>query len=1176
MSQRTVFLRVAGLCAVCASTSVGVAQDDPFGTDDGLGAESPAKAEPAPDAPAAPPAEAPPAPAEPPATEAASEPATGGVSLTVSAEAVAGSEGASAEVKSDLDGEAAAPGKASKDRAPVVTGSHIRRPRLMHESALIIDSPLTTSESLDGVPGREGLQRRRQFGGAALPDTTAALGLGAPGTSRLSLRLQPTLILLNGRRLVNAPFAGEAGSDFVDVNQLPISLIDRVETTRGITSGLYGEGAVGGTVNYITHRDYDGLEVDLGGQVTDKFDQHEADITLTLGAGSEKTGMNAMVSYFNRQPLAAGDRDWIAEREGRVNSLTSSPASFMQLNNKEYPFPDPACQIAIDHGDAYGYELRIPGYGPPGTINLIPAEYRERYLDFFDRNSTIGVRDGAIKNNGMLERYETSTYCAGDFTSVQDLVLQDERIQTYTTFWHGFSDHTEGFGELGYYRSDNQNRTAPSFPVTRVTASATAVDPIVIPMDHADQPVESIGFAVNEDAPPEARGAGAQFLVGRVAGLHAGAGVNSRRVDVLRGVLGLRGDFQDAAEGSIAESWDWELSGLYSVADATTRVSDVLLDNLGKALSSCSATMLDTDVSSATYRTQIPSTIKHRQEAGCYNPFYSSVINSVALDPLDASNQSVTNDRGFITSDSEAGMRETPGYGLQDGGYICDPNDPKSAPCPAAFDQDGDGIPELAGTPNTKEVIDSLFGEHTTQEHRTLATADAVLRGDAVKFDGGGLSFGVGGQFRRETLRIDYDAAFNRRLYAFVFGAPDVPLASRNIGAGFAELRLRLADGLVEVQPAARIEYFDDVGTAVSPLAGLAIRPFAASASPPEALEWLLVRGHIGLGHRAPSLLQTQGEYTEFHSVEYDDSLRFVPYQMSANPDLDFEKYTTISGGAQWDYVGIHVGADFWMTQIADVIGGDNPQTLLSDCQAQYERDSVDCPEVVLLANSRTLNDLEGRFDNLAEVETNGIDGGASYTLDTKRRGLGEFGTFVVGVQGTFINSYLIKSPRALREYYRPGGGTPGLNPNGTRDYSRLSAEYEAAGYRNIENFAPPIPQLRFAVPLRWMYEGHTIGVSMRYIGAYQDDSELVIEKYGLPNLTNLAIAEGETIDAWTVFDASYGFTFGDDGWETKFTVGVINLADTPPPEAEGPLGYDIGVHDPRGRTIYARATGKF
>jgi outer membrane receptor protein involved in Fe transport len=203
-----------------------------------------------------------------------------------------------------------------------------------------------------------------------------------------------------------------------------------------------------------------------------------------------------------------------------------------------------------------------------------------------------------------------------------------------------------------------------------------------------------------------------------------------------------------------------------------------------------------------------------------------------------------------------------------------------------------------------------------------------------------------------------------------------------------------------------------------------------------------------------------------------------------------------------------------------------------------------------------------------------------SYTLDSKRRGLGDFGTFVIGVQGTLLNQYLIESPRALREVYREGGGRPERRKDNTRDYSGLSAEYDAAGFRNLENFAPPMPKLRFSVPLSWAYAGHNVGVTMRYIGEYNDDSELTIEKYGLAppghSLDELATLEGERIPAWVVFDAGYGFGFGSEDWKTTVRVGVINLLDEPPPEAEGPLGYDVGVHDPRGRLLYLRATGEF
>jgi hypothetical protein len=655
--------------------------------------------------------------------------------------------------------------------------------------------------------------------------------------------------------------------------------------------------------------------------------------------------------------------------------------------------------------------------------------------------------------------------------------------------------------------------------------------------------------------------------VGRVDGLYAGSNTNKRRVDVFRGVLGMRGDLKAVSPGSVLDTWDWDLSSVYSRTEQLSTVPDVLMDKLADALRSCSATKLDQN------RQMVPTTIKERQEAGCYNPFYSSVVNNASIDPLGILKTHPKGNAPFVTSDSDKVGQK--GYGVQDGGYICDPNDPNSPPCPAAFDRNGDGIFELAGTPNTRQVMDRMMGEQTTITRRTLGTVDGSLQGDLAKFGENGLSFGLGGQFRRETLGIDYDAAYNQKQYAFLFGAPDVPNASRNVGAGYAELRLRLLKGLVEIQPAARAEYFQVVGSAVSPLVGVALRPFAAADKPPPALEWLLVRGHIGRGYRAPSLLQMYGSQTQFEAVEFFSTTSFVPHQISGNPHLDFEKYTTISGGLQWDFEGIHLGADFWTTQMDKVIAADNSQTLMRDCEAQYRGGMGDCSQQVLLSGSRILDHIESQFDNLASVSSNGADGGASYTLDSKKRGLGDFGTFVIGVQGTFLNSYLISSPRALREYYRVGLQHPEIK-DGKPDYSKLSAEYEAAGYRNSDNFAPPLPKLRFSVPLRWLYAGHVVGFTMRYIGSYNDDSETTIERYGLPNINDLAIAEGETIPAWVVFDANYGYTFTSDGRKLRIVVGVINLTDKAPPAVESPLGYEVGLHDPRGRMVYARVTGSF
>jgi outer membrane receptor protein involved in Fe transport len=1153
-----------------------LAQDDPF-------ADEPADSDPsaaptpdvAPEPETEPAADAPPA-EEAPAEEATPEPPAAELDATLDASASATSEDADATAAvtttSDITTE---PQPASGSQtAPVVAGSHIRRPRLLVDGALIIDSPLRTE-----VQGREYLLMRRQTGGAALPDTTAALGYGAAGTTRIELRLQPTLVLLNGRRLASAPFMGPSGTDFVDINQIPIQLIERVETTSGHASALYGEGAMGGAVNFVTRRDIEGIDIELGGQATDKFDQGEADVALMMGTGEGKSGANVMLSYFNRQPLAATDRDWIHERTDRTESLLGFPMSFQQLTNIEYPISDPSCDIATGQGHAEGYEVRLRGYGSLGNLYQLTEDQRMRFLTLYDRTRGLMAdqnRDGDGDGN-PIDPLQAPTYCAVDYTANQDLILKEQRLQGYSTFWHGLSDHTEVFGEFGYYRSDNEQRTAPAFPVLRTHVSVDRDIGLILPDDHADTPLQQHGFA------GRGTGAGAApallFLVGRTQGTFNGDGVHARRQDALRGVLGIHGDLAGVAPDSILSTWDWELAGGHNTSELMARVNDTLLSNLAEALNSCTGV-----------------TIKERQEDGCYNPYYNSVTNSTFWNPLNVqgvnSATAQVSSRGFVTSDSE--RQNMPGHNIQDGGFICDPDDP-NLPCPTDFDRNNDGIFELAGTPNTQQVIDRITGEHFEYQKRTLTTVDAGLRGDLAKLGtDGALGFAAGAQYRRESLMIDYDQAYNEYDYGFLFGGSDLEPVSRDVVSGNVELRLRLLDGLVEFQPAFRVEAYDTVGVGINGLAGLSLRPFATSDA--DALKYLGLRAHIGYGQQPPTLTQLYGVVNEFTQVDYRAGTQFLTHQVSGNTDLEFENYTTISAGPQWDWAGIHVGADFWHTTIDDMITSDNSRTLVNDCRAQFTSVSRRCPEMIFVLMSEGLHHIESKFENIAKVDTNGVDGTLSYTLDSKRRGLGDFGTFVLAAQGTFINSYLIQGPRVLASYYRDRAPrranpenfdeasylAPTFNDDGTRDYETardgqpLTAEYDAAGYRNYENFAPPMPKLRFSVPLRWMFSGHTLGATMRYVDGYYDDSEYTIEKRNLPGVDEIQYYDGEKIPSTILFDLMYALTFGGDAWSGTASIGVLNLLDTAPPAVESPLGYEVGLHDPRGRTIYARVSGDF
>ncbi len=85
------------------------------------------------------------------------------------------------------------------------------------------------------------------------------------GGSQARLRDLDTLVLINGRRVAVGAVAGIGGKIFVDVNQIPLSAIERVEVLTDGASAIYGSDAVGGVVNFILKKHQDG--VSFGGRV---------------------------------------------------------------------------------------------------------------------------------------------------------------------------------------------------------------------------------------------------------------------------------------------------------------------------------------------------------------------------------------------------------------------------------------------------------------------------------------------------------------------------------------------------------------------------------------------------------------------------------------------------------------------------------------------------------------------------------------------------------------------------------------------------------------------------------------------------------------------------------------------------------------------------------------------
>ena len=153
-----------------------------------------------------------------------------------------------------------------------VTGSRIKRAEA--EESLPITS--FTKEEIDqqGITSAEQLLSYLNIAGNGSDNLSSNAGIvneeqrGNNGVSGANLRGQgadATLVLLNGRRVATHGLKGRA----VDLNAIPFAAIDRVEVLRDGASAIYGTDAIGGVINFITKRDFQGAQASAFVDVTE-------------------------------------------------------------------------------------------------------------------------------------------------------------------------------------------------------------------------------------------------------------------------------------------------------------------------------------------------------------------------------------------------------------------------------------------------------------------------------------------------------------------------------------------------------------------------------------------------------------------------------------------------------------------------------------------------------------------------------------------------------------------------------------------------------------------------------------------------------------------------------------------------------------------------------------------
>jgi iron complex outermembrane recepter protein len=140
-----------------------------------------------------------------------------------------------------------------------------------------------------------------------LPAVRPALGPGvnngSDGSATINLRGigdQRTLVLLDGRRVV--PFGLDG---LTDTNVIPIALVERVDVVTGGASSIYGADAVAGVVNFITKRDFSGLELNANYRISERGDAARFRADALVGANFDDDRGNVVlgIGYTKADPL---------------------------------------------------------------------------------------------------------------------------------------------------------------------------------------------------------------------------------------------------------------------------------------------------------------------------------------------------------------------------------------------------------------------------------------------------------------------------------------------------------------------------------------------------------------------------------------------------------------------------------------------------------------------------------------------------------------------------------------------------------------------------------------------------------------------------------------------------------------------------------------------------------
>ncbi len=344
-----------------------------------------------------------------------------------------------------------------------ITGSSIKR--VQDEGA----SPLQiiTREDIDkaGITSAEQLLATISANGTGRDNMSSNVGItanfadrnnfGASSANLRGLGSASTLVLLNGRRMSASGIRGVA----VDLNSIPLAAVERVEVLKDGASAIYGTDAIGGVVNFILRKDYNGVLLTAFTDQTHDGGGAVHRLGLLAGTGDlakDRYNVMASLTYDKQEALLGRERDFINGNQPRRGLTPDTTGT---------PFATQTGGAGTGIGASYVGSTNVSGiFTLPGATQI----YNRANLLSFQGNC--GLVEGMTQYRGDVlgpSFYAASRGCAYDYGREQALMQPAERFSLVARGTLELSSATSAYAEVVASRTHSER----TFEQRQVTTS---------------------------------------------------------------------------------------------------------------------------------------------------------------------------------------------------------------------------------------------------------------------------------------------------------------------------------------------------------------------------------------------------------------------------------------------------------------------------------------------------------------------------------------------------------------------------------------------------------------------------------------------------------------------------------------------------------------------------------